>query len=131
MRRGRQVLFEEAALTGGAGWGPRVAFPPDREEPSMRRALRRPVSIALGVLGLFTVVTGVWNFFPPFDTEFSRGHAVGACAFGVVGIVHAWLNWNAILRHFGGLGWWRWVLLGATVIGLLALLVIPALRALR
>jgi len=97
----------------------------------VKRTLRRPVTIALGVLGLFSLVTGIWNFFPPFNTEFSPGHAVGACALGVVGVVHAWLNWNTILRYLAGLGWWRWVLIGASAIGLMALLVIPAVRALR
>ena len=49
---------------------------------------RRVISIALVLFGLFTAVTGLWSFFPPFNAEFSPGHAVGACIFGILCGVH-------------------------------------------
>ena len=55
--------------------------------------MRRAISVALVVFGLFSAVTGVWNFFLPFSASFSPGHAIGASIFGVLCVVHVWLKW--------------------------------------
>lgn len=89
--------------------------------------LRRAISIAMVLVGLFTVISGLWNFFPPFNSRFSPGHAVGACIFSILGVVHLWLNRRQLLRHFRGLGWW-WCLVGLGLAGLGPLLLVPFLR---
>jgi hypothetical protein len=94
----------------------------------MKRLIpRRAVSIALVLFGLFTAISGLWNFFPPLNAEFSPGHAVGACIFGILCIVHIWLNWKPLIRYLRGLGWW-WILVGLGLAGLIPLLIVPVLR---
>jgi len=63
-------------------------------------AIRRTIAVLLVVVGSFTAVTGIWNFFPPLSLSFSPGHAIGACIFGALCITHVWLNWKSILRYF-------------------------------
>jgi len=60
--------------------------------------MRRAVSVALVVSGLFSAVTGIWNFFPPFSESFSPGHAIGAC--GIIVFIKVGLKiWqNAVLQ---------------------------------
>jgi hypothetical protein len=89
--------------------------------------MRRTVSIILAISGLFTVITGIWNFFPPFNESFSPGHAFGACIFGSLCIVHAWLNWKSILRYLKGLGW-KWLLVASGLIATIMVGIIPLLR---
>jgi len=89
--------------------------------------LKRIVGIFLVLFGLFTAITGLWNFFPPFNAEFSPGHAVGACIFGILCVVHIWLNWKPLIRYFRGLGWW-WFLVALGFIALIPLLIVPLLR---
>jgi hypothetical protein len=89
--------------------------------------MRRTVSIILVLTGLFTVITGIWNFFPPFSKSFSPGHAVVACVFGVICVVHAWLNWKAIRKYLQGLGW-KWLLVGSGLIASVMVGIIPLLR---
>ena len=89
--------------------------------------MRRAVSVVLVVTGLFTAVTGIWNFFPPFSLSFSPGHAVGACIFGVLCIIHVWLNWKSILRYFRRLGWW-WLLVASGLIAIVVIAIMPLLR---
>jgi hypothetical protein len=89
--------------------------------------MRRFISVLLVLTGLFTIITGIWNFFLPFSRSFSPGHAVGASIFGALCIIHALLNWKSIMRYFKTLRWWwLWVTLGliATVI----IAVIPLLH---
>ena len=89
--------------------------------------MRRAVTVALVVSGLFSVVTGIWNFFPPFSESFSPGHAIGASIFGGLCIIHVWLNWKSILRYFRTLGWW-WLLVVLGLIATVMAVIIPLLR---
>jgi len=89
--------------------------------------MRRTVAVLLVVVGLFTAVTGIWNFFPPFNLSFSPGHAVGACIFGALCIIHLWLNWKSIFRHFRGLGWW-WLLVVLGFIAVVVVVIMPIIR---
>ena len=89
--------------------------------------MRRAVSIMLVVTGLFSAVTGIWNIFPPFSESFSPGHAVGACLFGVLCVIHVWLNWKAIMKYLKNLGWW-WILVAAGFIATVMVIVMPLLR---
>ena len=89
--------------------------------------MRRAISIMLVVTGLFSVVTGIWNFFPPFSESFSPGHAIGACIFGTLSVIHVWLNWKPILRYLKNLGWW-WILVAAGLIATVMVVIIPLIR---
>jgi hypothetical protein len=89
--------------------------------------MRRIVSIILFLTGLFTIITGIWNFFPPFDKSFSPGHAIGACIFGILCVVHVWLNWKSITKYFKGLGW-KWLLVAPGLFAIIIVGIIPLLR---
>ena len=89
--------------------------------------MRRIISVALVVTGLFIFVTGIWNFFPPFNESFSAGHAVGSCLFGVLCIVHIWINWKPILKYFKSLRWW-WLLVGTGLLATVMVVIIPLVR---
>ena len=89
--------------------------------------MRRAVTVALVVSGLFSVVTGISNFFPPFSESFSPGHAIGSSIFGGLCIIHVWLNWKSILRYFRTLGWW-WLLVVLGLIATVMAVIIPLLR---
>ncbi len=73
--------------------------------------MRRGISIAMVVSGLIVMLTGIWEFFPPFSDVFYPFHAANACIFAVLIIIHVWLNWKPLLKYFKKLGWW-WVLVG-------------------
>jgi len=89
--------------------------------------MRRGIGIAMVIFGLATVMTGIWNFFPPFDTMFYPPHVINACIFGLLAIVHVWLNWKSIVRYFKGLGWW-WILAGlGFVLVIWAGIIVPVL----
>ena len=89
--------------------------------------MRRPISVALVVTGLFSVVTGAWNFFPPFSESFSPGHAIGASIFGALCVVHVYLNWKPILKYLKSLGWW-WILVALGLIATIMVVIIPLIR---
>ena len=89
--------------------------------------MRRVIAILLVIAGLFTAMTGIWNFFPPYSLSFSPAHAVGSCIFGVLCIIHVWLNWKSILRYFRGLGW-SWLPVALAFIAIVALAIIPIIR---
>jgi hypothetical protein len=89
--------------------------------------MRRIVSITLVLTGLFTIITGIWNFFPPFINSFSPGHAVVACIFGSLCVIHAWLNWKSIRKYLNGLRW-QWLLVAAGLIASVMVGIIPLLR---
>ena len=89
--------------------------------------MRRAVSVALVVTGLFSAVTGIWNFFPPFSKSFSPGHAIGASIFGALCIIHVWLNWKPIVRYLRDLGWW-WLLVATGLIATIMVVIIPIIR---
>ena len=73
--------------------------------------MRRGISIVMFIFGLNTVLTGIWNFFPPFDTILYIPHVVNSCVFGALAITHACLNRKSMAKHFERLGRW-WVLVG-------------------
>ena len=89
--------------------------------------VKRIVSISLILSGLYTAVTGVWNFFPPFSESFSPGHAVGACIFCVICIIHIWLNWKSLIQYFKELGWW-WCPIIVGLIAIILIIILPFLR---
>ena len=89
--------------------------------------MRRVLGILLVLSGLFTVISGIWNFFPPFSESFSPGHAFVACLFGVLCILHVWLNWKPILRYFRNLKWW-WLPVGVGFAALAVLVIMPLIR---
>ena len=69
--------------------------------------MRRVIGIAMVIFGLTTALTGIWNFFPPFNTVFYPPHAINSCVFGLLAAIHIWLNRKPVLRYFKGLrkGW--------------------------
>jgi hypothetical protein len=73
--------------------------------------MRRVITIIMVTLGLTTVITGIWDFFPPFNGTFYVPHTITACIFGILVAVHLWLNRKPVLRYFKGLGRW-WILVG-------------------
>ena len=89
--------------------------------------MRRAVSVVLVVTGLFAAVTGIWNFFPPFNKSFSPGHAIGASIFGALCVIHVWLNWKSIVKYLRGLGWW-WLLVAIGLIATVMVVIIPIIR---
>jgi hypothetical protein len=92
-----------------------------------KHAIKRIVSITLALSGLYTATTGIWNFFPPFIGSFSPGHAVGACIFCAICVIHILLNLNPLVRYFEGLGRW-WCPVALSLIGIISVIIIPLLR---
>ena len=89
--------------------------------------MRRTVSIILVLAGLFTAVTGIWNFFPPFNESFSPGHAIGGSLVGALCVVHLWFNRKPVAKYMKGLGWW-WVLIALGLTATVMVIVIPIVR---
>lgn len=89
--------------------------------------LKRIVSISLVLSGLYTAVTGIWNFFPPFSESFSPGHAIGACILCAICIIHILLNWKSLIHYFKGLGWW-WIPIALGFIVIFSIIILPFLR---
>ena len=79
--------------------------------------MRRVISIAMVVFGSITLLTAVWEFLPPFKSRFYYPHATSACIFGILVLIHVWLNRKPILRHFRKLGWW-WIPVGLGAISI-------------
>jgi len=99
------------------------------KSPTVKKSLLKCMtSISLALTGLFTLSTGIWNFFPPFIDSFSPGHAIDACIFCALGLFHVWLNWKPMLKYFKGLGWW-WFLIGLSVISIVMVTGIPVVWA--
>ena len=76
--------------------------------------MRRVIGIAMVIAGIWAVISGISQFFPPFDTMFDIGHVVSACTFAALLITHVCLNAKTIVRYFKGLGRW-WILIGFVV----------------
>lgn len=93
----------------------------------MKANVRKATSLALVVTGLLTLITGLWNFFPPFNDRFSPGHAYGACVFAALCLVHVWLNRGAVRKYLKRVGW-RWLLVGSGVVATVLLVAIPLAR---
>jgi len=78
--------------------------------------MRRVIGIAMVIAGVWAVISGISQFFPPFDMLFDIGHVVSACIFAALVITHVCLNAKTIVRYFEGLGRW-WILIGFVVAG--------------
>jgi|GEM_PF-1388927 len=78
--------------------------------------MRRAIVIAMVIFGVWALISGISQFFPPFDTLFDVGHVVSACVLGILMIIHVCLNFKTIVRYFKGLGRW-WILIGVMVVG--------------
>jgi hypothetical protein len=73
------------------------------------------------------MITGIWNFFPPFNKSFSPGHAVGACIFGSLCIIHMGLNGKSIWKYLKGLGW-KWLFVACAFVAIAMVGIIPFLH---
>ena len=78
--------------------------------------MRRVIGIAMVIAGVWAVISGISQFFPPFDMLFDIGHVVSACIFAALVITHVCLNAKTIGKYFKGLGRW-WILIGFVVAG--------------
>ena len=86
--------------------------------------MRRGITIAMVIFGLAMVVSGIQKFFPPVNTIFYPPHAINACIFGLLVVVHIILSWKPIVRYFSGLGWW-WILVGLGFAAIIVVCIIP------
>ena len=86
--------------------------------------MRRAISIAMVLFGLAMVVSGIQKFFPPVNSFFYPPHAINACIFGLLVVVHIVLNWKSIIRYFRGLSWW-WILVGLGFAAIIMVGIIP------
>ena len=73
--------------------------------------MRRVIGIAMVVFGLNMAITGIWNFFSPFNTIIYIPHVVNSCIFAALAITHVILNRKPLLKYFKNLGK-RWVPVG-------------------
>ena len=80
--------------------------------------MRRVISIAMVIFGIWAAISGISQFFPPFDTIFDMGHVISACIFAPLVGIHVWLNRKPVVRAFKGLGWW-WILIGVGAAGVI------------
>ena len=75
--------------------------------------MRRGISVAMVIFGLGAALTGIWQLFPPFNTGVDPPHIIFTFPFGILMIIHTWLNRKPVLRHFRKLGgWWIVVVIG-------------------
>ena len=89
--------------------------------------MRRGIGIAMVLFGLTMLITGIWNIFPPFDAMFFPAHGINSFAFGILAVIHIWLNWKTIVRYFKGLGRW-WILVGLGFLGVVwSVVIVPVL----
>ena len=80
--------------------------------------MRRGISIAMVIFGTGAVLSGIRQFFPPFDTMFDFAHVTLACIFAILTGIHAWLNRRPLLRYFKRLRWW-WILVGLGILSII------------
>ena len=79
--------------------------------------MRRGIGIAMAIFIVWSVVTGIWQLFPPYDEGVEPLHIVPAFPLAVLICIHVWLNRKPLVRYFQGLGWkWLWVVLGVLCI---------------
>ncbi len=77
--------------------------------------MRKGISVATVVIGLWTAVSGIIEL-TPYSDGHPEHHVIPAVAFAIVIIIHAWLNRKPLFKYFKGLGWkWVWVGLGSIV----------------
>jgi len=89
--------------------------------------MKRVIGITMVFFGLALAITGIWNLFPPFNTMLFLPHVINSCIFGILAVIHIWLNWKAIIRYFKGLGR-LWILVGLGVAAVIWLgIILPIL----
>jgi hypothetical protein len=79
---------------------------------------RRGISLAMLIFGLQAMLTGIWQLFPPFNKQIDPLHMMPAFIFGILLIIHIWLNRKPLFRYFDRLGW-RWVFIVLGAIGII------------
>ena len=87
-------------------------------------SMKRGIAIAMVIFGLAMVISGIQKFFPPSSESFYPPHVINACIFGLLVVVHVWLHWKQIVRHFSGLGRW-WILVGLGFAAVIVVGIIP------
>ena len=82
--------------------------------------MRKSVSIALGLLAILTLVTGVAALpsgSAGGDAGSSGLHILISFLFVIVSAVHIWLNRQPIKKYLAGLGWkWAFITIPAVII---------------
>jgi Na+/melibiose symporter-like transporter len=81
--------------------------------------MRSGVTIAMVLLGIWTILTGITIEETPRAIGSPAHHIFAASAFVVVLCIHVWLNKKAFLQRFKGLGW-KWSLIGVGILIILA-----------
>ena len=71
--------------------------------------MRHVISILMVIFGLSAIAGGIWKLFPPYNKMFYVPHIFSAFIFGVLIIIHIWLNRKPLIRYFQKLKWW-WAL---------------------
>jgi hypothetical protein len=80
--------------------------------------MRSGVTIAMFLLGIWTIMTGIIEL-TPLSVGGPDHHIFAASAFIVVLCIHVWLNRKAFLQRFKALGW-KWSLIGVGILIILA-----------
>ncbi len=78
---------------------------PVRPVAAERRVVRRTVSVALLLIGVVAMVSGVWGLLLPRGSFALPVHVVAGSLFGLLSLAHVRLNRNAIRLYLGDLGW--------------------------
>jgi hypothetical protein len=93
-----------------------------------RRAGRRAISVSLLLVGLFALVSGAWSLALPRGSFAIPVHVAAGSLFGLLSLVHARYNRNAIRLYLRDLGWSP-VVLRLLIAALISLvLLVPVLR---
>ena len=66
--------------------------------------MKRFIGIGMVIFGLAAALTGIWNFFPPFNTIIYTPHIISSYVFGVLAVIHVCLNRKPIAQYFKKLG---------------------------
>jgi hypothetical protein len=76
--------------------------------------MRRFVTIAMTLCGIWTVLSGIQMMIVPPVGGHAQ-HVAPAILFVIFMGLHLWLNWKAFLLRFKGLGW-KWTLVGVGLV---------------
>lgn len=84
--------------------------------------MRRVISIMMVIFGLSAIAGGITKLFPPFNKMLYIPHISSSFLFGILLIIHVWLNRKPLIHYFQKLKWW-WVLvsLGIALFGWLGI----------
>jgi hypothetical protein len=95
-----------------------------------RRAGRRAISVSLLLIGTFAMVSGSWSLLLPRGSLVVPVHVASGSLVGLLSLVHARYNRNAIRLYLRDLGWSP-VMLRILIAAAISLVVlVPALRLL-